>query len=159
VPIAEWENMTLLVTPEGELELNNQDVDPGRPIYVTIKDGADSGTDVRSTGDPVPQGFGTLWHRGFANGYVIKLPVEYWTIGTGGAVVPATELTNPTAQEMDDLLMRHYRSIFNGGGRLFYAPATLPIRLADDLFAIAKPQLTEAQINTNTVLQFGSTLP
>ncbi len=159
MPIAEWENLTTLITPEGSLELNRRDVDPGRPIYLTIKDGAESGTDVRSTSDPVPQGFGTIWHRGFANGYIVKMAVEYWTLGTGGAPVPATELTDPTAQEMDDLLMRHFRSLFDGGGRILYEPAGLPVRLIDDLFAIAKPTLSEGQANTSTVLQFGSELP
>ncbi len=159
MPIAEWENLYQLITPEGTLDLNDRSVDPGHGVYLTVKEGADSGTDVRSTSDPVPQGFGTIWHRGFANGYVLKLTVEYWVPGTGNALVPATELTNPTAQEMDDVMMRHYRSIFDGGGRILYAPAGLPVRLADDLFAIAKPQFSEGQAQMTTVLEFGSELP
>ena len=159
MPIAEWEKLTTLITPEGELALNDQNVDPGRPIYLTLKDGAESGTEVRSTGDPVPQGFGTLWHRGFTNGYVLKMTVEYWVLGSTGVPVPATELTTPTAQQMDDDLMRHYRSLMAGGGRILYEPTGLPVRLADRLFAIAKPVLSEAQVNTSTILEFGSELP
>jgi hypothetical protein len=156
MPIAEWENLTALITPEGTLTLNDATNPDG--VYITVKDGAQSGTDIRSTGDPVPQGFGTIWHRGFANGYVLSVPIQYWVI-QGGNRVPACETTTPTAQEMDDLLMRHYRSIVAGGGRILYNPAGQPTRLADDLFAIAKPVLTEDQVNTNTVIQFGSELP
>ena len=158
MPIAEWENLTELVTPAGSLTLNDQAVASGSGVYITVKDSADSGSDVRSTGDPVPQGFGTIWHRSFANGYVIGLQVQYWVV-QGSEVIPASELTSPTAQEMDDELMRHYRSIMDGGGRLFYNPAGLARRLADDLFAIAKPVLTEDQANTHTAIQFGSELP
>ena len=159
MPIAEWENLAKLITPEGELVLNDFDVDPNRGIYMTIKDGADSGTEVRSTGDPVPQGFGTLWHRGFANGYVLKIPVQYWVSSGPTDPIPASELTTPTAQQMDDLLMLHYRSLMAGGGRILYSPAQMTQRIADQLFAISKPTLVEEQANTNTVLEFGSTFP
>jgi hypothetical protein len=161
MPIAEWENLAKLITPQGELVLNDVgDENPNRPVYLTVKDGADSGTEVRSTGDPVPQGFGTLWHRGFANGYVLKIPIQYWiTGGPGNNLVPASEQTTPTAQEMDDLLMLHYRSLMDGGGRILYSPAQLTQRIADRLFAIAKPTLVEEQANTNTVLEFGSEFP
>lgn len=156
MPIAEWENIYSLITPEGTLLLNDETNPDG--VFRTPKDGAESGTDVRSSGDPVPQGFGTIWHRGFANGYVIVLPVQYWVM-QGTASIPACETTSPTAQAMDDTLMRHYRSILAGGGRLFYNPAGMPTRLADDLFAIAKAPLVEEAGNTHTVITFGSELP
>lgn len=153
MPIAEWENLSLLVTPEGSLSLNNPDSPDG--YFLTAKDGAESGSGIRSTGDPVPQGGGTIWHRGFDNGYVVKIPVFYYVNET----TPANALSTPTSQEMDDLLMRHMRSILNGGGRLFYNPTGLPQRLLDQLQLVAQPTVTEADAQTGTVIQLGSPFP
>lgn len=155
MPIAEWENLFSLESPIGTLVLNDQDNSRGFGFYVTVKEEAESGTDVRATGDPVPQGFGTIWHRGFANGYVVKMPIQYWV----NKDLVASECTSPTAQEMEDNLMRHYRALMNGGGRLTYLPQGLPDRILDSLYAIAKPTLTETNVGTATVLTFGSEFP
>lgn len=153
MPIAEWENLISLITPEGQLDLNQ--VQP-EGFFLTAKESADSGSDIRATSEGVPQGAGSILHRGFPDGYVVKLPIQYWVNPNNE---PATSKTTPTAQEMDDTLMRHIRSILDGGGRLFYQPAGLPVRLLDRISNVAKAALTEADGLTGTVLTLASEYP
>lgn len=155
MPIAEWENLNLLVSLEGQLTLNDLENTQGDGYYLTAKDGAESGTEVRATGDGIPQGFGSILHKGFANGYVVKIPIQYWV----DKETPACATTSLTAQQMDDLLMKHVRSLFDGGGRILYTPAGEAIRLLDSLRIIDKPALLEGDAVTGVVITLASEFP
>lgn len=152
MPIAEWENLTLLVSLQGNLALN---IEQPEGFFLTAKDGAESGTDVRATSSPVPQSDGSILNRGFLNGYIVKIPVQYWV----DRLHTATKETTPTAQEMDDTLMRHVRSLMNGGGRILYSPAGQNQRLLDSLRFISKAALTEGDGRTGTVITLASEFP
>lgn len=161
MPIAEWESLTELISLEGSLPLNDRDNTNGLGYYLTSKDGggfldkAASGAGIRSTGDPVPQAGGTIWHRGFENGYLYKIPILYYV----DANQPANAFTTPTAQQMDDRLMKHLRSIISGGGRLVYNPQGLAQRIGDSLFYIADTGLLETDTETGALVQLGSEYP
>jgi tail protein len=152
MPIAEWENLDLLVSLEGNLALNVEQADG---LFVTAKENAESGTEVRVTGQGVPQGFGSILHKGFTDGYVVKMPIQYWV----DARTPACATTSPTAQQMDDLLMRHVRSLFDGGGRILYTPNGMEQRLLDSLRVFAKPTLVEDSGLTGTTIVLASEFP
>lgn len=152
MPIAEWENLISLVTPQGELLLNTEQAEG---FFLTAKENADSGCDVRATAQGVPQGAGSILHRGFPDGYGLKIPIQYWV----DAKTPACATSNPTAQQMDDRLMRHVRSILGGGGRVFYHPAGMAVRLLDQINNVAKSPLTEEAGLTGTVLTLASPYP
>lgn len=156
MPIAEWENVYQLIAPnDDDLILNDHANANGLGYFLTSRDNAEAGTDIRSTGDPVPQGFGTIWHRCFANGYVVTMPIELWV--DQNQVANCT--TTPSAQLMLDNLLRFYRRMMDGGGRILYNPSNSGTRLLDALYAIDKPVVVEGVATTTVTLRFGSEFP
>jgi hypothetical protein len=155
MPVAEWENIDSIVSPIGQLILNDIGNVHGFGYYLTAKEGADSGSDVRATRQGVPQGAGSIVHRGFPDGWGMKMPIQYW-VSEG---VSACSTSSPTAQQMDDLLMRHVRAMLDGGGRVFYTPEGMAVRLLDQVSNVEKSPLTEEAGLTGTVVVFASPFP
>lgn len=151
MPIADWDVLFELVTPEGSLFFNEPAQNEG--YFLTDKAGCESGTEVRATISNVPQSDGAILHNGFLSGFAVRFTMQYlvdrktWACAT----------TDPTSQDMNDLLGKHLRSILNGGGRLLYSPTGQPRRLLDDLQLVEKVVVTEG--NGMTGVQFGLVSP
>jgi hypothetical protein len=127
MPIADWNVPMTLVTPQGELDLN--DVGNAAGGFMLDNQNCKSGPAVRATADNVPQGDGAILHAGFLGGYALTLAIQYWA----GDSTAACATSSPTSDTMNDELMRHLASIIDGGGRLLYTPAGKARRLLDRL--------------------------
>ena len=127
MPIADWNVPMILVTPQGQLALNDPTSTDG--FYVLDNTNCKSGPSVRATADDVPQGPGSILHAGFLGGYGLQIAIQYFA-GTDEA---ACATSTPSSETMNDLLMRHLGSIESGGGRLIYSPVGKATRLADKL--------------------------
>lgn len=151
--IADWNVPMVLVTPEGTLYLNESSQAEG--YYVLDKRNCRQTTGIRATRNPVPQAPGAILHRGFTDGALLELAVEYWA----GVNETACATSSPTSQSMDDLLLKHLRSILNGGGRLIWTPAGEPVRLLDELRWVETTQLVEDDGLTGTSFGLASPFP
>jgi hypothetical protein len=127
MPIADWNVPMTLITPAGELALN--DIDNPAGGFMLDNQNCKSGPALRAQADDVPQGDGAIIHAGFLGGYMLTLAIQYWT----GTAAAACATSTPTSDQMNDLLMRHLFAMAQGGGRLLYSPPELATRLADKL--------------------------
>jgi hypothetical protein len=136
--IAEWEKEFTLTTDIGSLIFNFQD--PVDGFYILDKGGCEASVEsIRAEKFGIPQADGSYLRKRFTTGYVVKLACEYWVDAQNSACAS----TSLTSREMNDVLMRHLRSILNGGGRLKWTPTGANTRIIDDLWLLSAPQLVE----------------
>lgn len=150
----EWEVPFQLVTPQGTLLLNDDEQVEGS--YLLDKDGCQMGLGIRAEKYPVPQADGDILRRRFTSGYGVTLGIQYWDIGKKK---PACVTTTPSSRAMNDTLMRHLRSILNGGGRLLWIPTGQNVRMLDNLHLLESPNIQEANGLTTCVFTLDTTYP
>lgn len=153
MPISDWNCPARLITPEGTLFFNNTAQTEG--YYVQIKESCDAGADTRATRSPVPQAGGAILNRGFDDGYLLKLAIAYFAEPDE----PACGTTDPTLSEMDDLLMKHLRSILDGGGRYIFTPPGQQERLLDELRLFQRPVISVESGLTGVQFTLASPFP
>jgi hypothetical protein len=143
----EWEVPFQLVTPQGTLLLNDDEQVEGS--YLLDMAGCSMGLGIRAEKYGVPQGDGDILRRRFTTGYGATLLIEYWDLGKEQ---PACVSSSPSSRAMNDTIMRHLRSILNGGGRLLWLPTGQGIRMIDNCHLLEGP--TVAETNGLTTCSF-----
>lgn len=134
--VSDWSVPFNILSPYGNLPINQ--TIPNVGIYFLRPNGCQSGVEVRSTKDNVPQSDGSILHRRFMTGMTVELVIQCWN--NADAVACDEQL-----QTMLDLLSKHLRALLNAGdnqGRLSWFPAGENQRMIDDIRLLVYPLAT-----------------
>lgn len=133
--IAEWDQEFTLTTPQGTIAFNYPDPTDG--FFLLTKEDCAAAAAIRAEKFDKPQLVGSYLRRRFTTGYVVNVGLSYWSDPSN----PACESSLISSRAMNDTLMRHLRSILNGGGRLRWTPTGTADRILDDLWLLESPSV------------------
>ncbi len=130
--IANWSDLTKLTTPSSTLNLNTSSGDR----YLTLNDRCDSGADLRTTFDNIPESDGQLNHRQYLTGYNMRLALALW--------VDTEPACGQDAWQMLDALALHIDELRNptADTRIVWHPDGLAERMIDQIVLLEKPVVT-----------------
>lgn len=140
--IANWSNLTKLTTPSGTLDLNAAAGDR----YLTLNERCDSGADLRTTFDNIPEADGQLNHRQYLTGYKMRLAL--------GLVVDQESACGQDAWQMLDALAVHIDELRNptGDTRIVWHPDGLAERMIDQIVLMEKPVVTVEPTSSDSIV-------
>ncbi len=130
--IANWSSLNKLTTPAGDLTLNGASGDR----YLILNERCDSGADLRTTFDNIPESDGQLNHRQYLTGYKMRLALALW--------VDQEPACGQDAWEMLDALAEHVDELRNPTGttRIIWTPEGLASRMINEITLMEKPVVT-----------------
>ncbi len=130
--IANWSTLEDLTSAGGTLSLNTATGNR----YLTLNERCDSGADLRTTFDNIPESDGQLNHRQYLTGYKMRLALALW--------VGQQPACGQDAWEMLDELAVHIDALRNPTGttRIVWTPEGLASRMVNEIALMEKPVVT-----------------
>lgn len=136
--VGSWDTPFYLVTDQGSLTLNEPASTDGG--FLLDVDACAAGVAMRASKDNVPQADGSILHHRFVTGYEMHMELELWTPAPNNVLACYT--TDPSADYLNDTLMRHLRAMVDGNGRVLWQPAYGDTRLMDQVKLLQAPVIT-----------------
>lgn len=133
--IANWSDLEDLTSPKGTLPLNAATGDR----YLTLNDRCDSGADLRTTFDNIPQRSGQLNHRQYLTGYKMRLALALWDGQEPACGGDATRMLDALGEHLDALRNPDFTV---GPGRIVWTPEGYASRMVNEITLMEKPVVT-----------------